>query len=137
MLATDMGVHDAFMKEFAAILNGTTESSNGIVQWQTTKCSRQVFICQLLLKNADISNPVRFFSKFVPRAGLDIFLLTSVGRSSFQNNGHPRFNKNGLANTSLKTSWRSGTASIPRMNPSQKRIPRCISHSILRSPWLI
>ncbi|KXN82454.1 3',5'-cyclic-nucleotide phosphodiesterase regA [Leucoagaricus sp. SymC.cos] len=62
VLATDMGVHQAFMEQFEQILDGTTESSNGIVKWQAPKCIRQSFICQLLLKNADISNPCRPFS---------------------------------------------------------------------------
>lgn len=141
VLATDMGVHDTFMKQFEEILHGTTESSNGIVQWQTTKCSRQVFICQLLLKNADISNPVCSFLHLALRRLLTseifFFSLISVGRSWFLNSGHPRSNKNGHANINLRISWRSGTVLTPQMSPSQKRIPRCFSHGKWRSLWLI
>ncbi|KAF5357004.1 hypothetical protein D9756_006482 [Leucocoprinus leucothites] len=61
VLATDMGVHQAFMETLKQVLDGTTEASNGIVNWHTQKCTRQVFVCQLLLKNADISNPCRPF----------------------------------------------------------------------------
>ncbi|KAF9449286.1 HD-domain/PDEase-like protein [Macrolepiota fuliginosa MF-IS2] len=61
VLATDMGVHQAFMDEFAKVLDGTSETSDGIMQWRSTKCFRQIFVCQVLLKNADISNPCRPF----------------------------------------------------------------------------
>ncbi|KAJ3560315.1 hypothetical protein NP233_g10918 [Leucocoprinus birnbaumii] len=61
VLATDMGVHTAFMEQFKQILDETTEASNGVVNWHTQKSTRQAFICQLLLKNADISNPCRPF----------------------------------------------------------------------------
>lgn len=54
MLATDMGVHNDFMNKFAKLL----ETWNGDVDWQAAKSERQEFICKLLLKNADISNPV-------------------------------------------------------------------------------
>lgn len=56
MLATDMGVHNDFMDKFAKLL----KTWNGNVDWQAEKSERQEFICKLLLKNADISNPVSF-----------------------------------------------------------------------------
>jgi len=52
-----MGVHQAFMNQSEEILDGVDVSSS-ILKWNSTKCTRQIFICQLLLKNADISNPV-------------------------------------------------------------------------------
>lgn len=51
VLATDMGVHQDFMVRFKRMLDGEA----------TTLCSRQTIICQAILKNADISNPVRYF----------------------------------------------------------------------------
>lgn len=99
VLATDMGVHQTFMKNFEEILDGTDEASNGMVRWQSTKCERQAFICQLLLKNADISNPVSLsLSRSCSSPLTFIHILFSVDHSSFRNNGHPRFNKNGRVN---------------------------------------
>jgi len=58
-----MGIHQAFMNQSEEILDGVN-ASDGSVRWQSTKCTRQIFICQLLLKNADISNPVCIYVCF-------------------------------------------------------------------------
>ena len=50
-----MGVHQDFMLRFKRMLEGES----------TTLCSRQTIICQAILKNADISNPVRHFHFFL------------------------------------------------------------------------
>lgn len=54
VLATDMGVHQDFMLAFKRMLEGEA----------TSLCRRQTIICQAILKNADISNPVRHPSFF-------------------------------------------------------------------------
>ena len=54
VLATDMGVHQDFMLRFKRMLDGES----------TSLCARQTLICEAILKNADISNPVRPF-KFI------------------------------------------------------------------------
>lgn len=54
VLATDMGVHQDFMLQFKRMLEGEANSL-----W-----SRQLIMCQAILKNADISNPVRHFPSF-------------------------------------------------------------------------
>ncbi|KAF8155586.1 hypothetical protein B0H34DRAFT_659703 [Crassisporium funariophilum] len=51
VLATDMGVHEAFMQRFKKLIDGESASL----------CYRQVTVCQAILKNADISNPTRPF----------------------------------------------------------------------------
>ncbi|KAH9478702.1 3',5'-cyclic-nucleotide phosphodiesterase regA [Psilocybe cubensis] len=51
VLATDMGVHDAFMET----LRNCVEGGKGSL------CHRQIVLCQAILKNADISNPTRPF----------------------------------------------------------------------------
>lgn len=48
VLATDMGVHDDFMRRMEAMATGEV----GPI------CNRQIITCQALLKCADISNPV-------------------------------------------------------------------------------
>lgn len=48
VLATDMGVHKEFMERMQRMLDGERASL----------CYRQIIICQAILKNADISNPV-------------------------------------------------------------------------------
>jgi len=53
VLATDMGVHQDFMLRFKRMLDGES----------TSLCGRQTIICEAILKNADISNPVRPFFK--------------------------------------------------------------------------
>ncbi|EKM76750.1 hypothetical protein AGABI1DRAFT_78188, partial [Agaricus bisporus var. burnettii JB137-S8] len=52
VLATDMGVHNDFMNKFAKLLDNSRAAA---------KFERQEFVCKLLLKNADISNPSRPF----------------------------------------------------------------------------
>ncbi|CAK5274723.1 unnamed protein product [Mycena citricolor] len=52
VLATDMRVHDAFMKRFAELVSGRGEQ--GLAH-------RRLTICQALIKCADISNPSRPF----------------------------------------------------------------------------
>ena len=54
VLATDMSVHQDFMLRFKRMLDGES----------TSLCARQTLICEAILKNADISNPVRSF-KFI------------------------------------------------------------------------
>lgn len=54
VLATDMGVHQDFMMRFKRMLDGES----------TSLCARQTLICEAILKNADISNPVRPFQVF-------------------------------------------------------------------------
>jgi hypothetical protein len=49
VLATDMSVHQDFMLRFKRMLDGES----------TSLCARQTLICEAILKNADISNPVR------------------------------------------------------------------------------
>ena len=49
VLATDMGVHNDFMIRLKQVADGEAGSL----------CMRQLIICQAILKNADISNPVR------------------------------------------------------------------------------
>ncbi|KAF9467800.1 hypothetical protein BDZ94DRAFT_1155311 [Collybia nuda] len=49
VLATDMSVHDQFMRNFKDIIDGQLGSL----------CIRQVIVCQAIMKNADISNPSR------------------------------------------------------------------------------
>ncbi|KAF5379076.1 hypothetical protein D9615_005977 [Tricholomella constricta] len=49
VLATDMTVHDLFMKNFQSAIGGDA----------TSICHRQVIICQAIMKCADISNPSR------------------------------------------------------------------------------
>lgn len=75
VLATDMGVHEDFMQRLHNMLNG--ESG--------TLCQRQMLICQAILKNADISNPVRGFCPF------RVALLTDIwhrrDRSLFPDTG--------------------------------------------------
>ncbi|PPQ96139.1 hypothetical protein CVT26_004774 [Gymnopilus dilepis] len=51
VLATDMGVHGEFMDRLEGVVRGE----------QMSLCARQVVLCQALLKNADISNPVGGF----------------------------------------------------------------------------
>ena len=51
VLATDMGVHQDFMLRFKRMLDGES----------TSLCARQTLICEAILKNADISNPVSIF----------------------------------------------------------------------------
>ena len=51
VLATDMGVHAEFMGRLQSVVRGE----------QMSLCARQVVLCQALLKNADISNPVGGF----------------------------------------------------------------------------
>lgn len=61
MLATDMGVHNDFMNKFAKLLDNSRagdDNNNNTIDWQAAKFERQEFVCKLLLKNADISNPV-------------------------------------------------------------------------------
>lgn len=48
VMATDMGVHDAFVKRFG----GALASRGGLME-------RRILVCQGLIKCADISNPVR------------------------------------------------------------------------------
>jgi hypothetical protein len=48
VLATDMSVHDQFMRNFKDITDGQHGSL----------CLRQVIVCQAIMKCADISNPV-------------------------------------------------------------------------------
>ena len=48
VIFTDMGVHNIFMAQFKKLIE---EGEGSISQ-------RQILICQALLKNADISNPV-------------------------------------------------------------------------------
>lgn len=48
VLATDMSVHDNFMKQF----------SSSLTKPESDLLNRQVLICQAILKCADISNPV-------------------------------------------------------------------------------
>ncbi|KAF8960363.1 hypothetical protein BDZ97DRAFT_1321749 [Flammula alnicola] len=54
VLATDMGVHEDFMKRLKSTIDGQSGSL----------CQRQIVICQAILKNADISNPVCSFLVF-------------------------------------------------------------------------
>ncbi|XP_006463264.1 hypothetical protein AGABI2DRAFT_224958, partial [Agaricus bisporus var. bisporus H97] len=65
VLATDMGVHNDFMNKFAKLLEnsraGDDDDDNNTIDWQAAKFERQEFVCKLLLKNADISNPSRPF----------------------------------------------------------------------------
>lgn len=49
VLATDMSVHELFMRNFQLLADGAA----GPI------CLRQIFTCQALMKCADISNPVR------------------------------------------------------------------------------
>jgi hypothetical protein len=49
VLATDMSVHDQFMKNFRKVIDGEVESLS----------RRQIIICQAIMKCADISNPSR------------------------------------------------------------------------------
>lgn len=65
VLATDMSVHQDFMLRFNRMLDGES----------TTLCARQTLICEAILKNADISNPVRPF-KFIS----DQKLLTEINK---------------------------------------------------------
>jgi len=48
VLATDMGIHNDFMIKLKAVIDGEKGSL----------CMRQIILCQAILKNADISNPV-------------------------------------------------------------------------------
>lgn len=48
VIMTDMKRHDEFLVTFKALTEGE----------MTPICLRQVIICQAILKNADISNPV-------------------------------------------------------------------------------
>ena len=48
VLFTDMGVHNDFMTQFKELVDGEPG----------TLCQRQIIVCQAILKNADISNPV-------------------------------------------------------------------------------
>lgn len=48
VLATDMSMHDQFMRNFKDIIDGQLGSL----------CIRQVIVCQAIMKCADISNPV-------------------------------------------------------------------------------
>ena len=48
VLATDMGVHKDFMDRMERVVEGESGPL----------CYRQIIICQAILKNADISNPV-------------------------------------------------------------------------------
>ncbi|KAF8869923.1 hypothetical protein CPB84DRAFT_1648634, partial [Gymnopilus junonius] len=53
VLATDMGVHGKFMETLKSVVDGE----------QMSVCERQIVLCQAILKNADISNPVSTLSK--------------------------------------------------------------------------
>lgn len=54
VIATDMGVHKNFMERFKDLVDGEAG----------TLSLRQILVCQALLKNADISNPVRRHTHF-------------------------------------------------------------------------
>ena len=55
VIFTDMGVHNDFMAQFKNLI----DSGGGSIG------QRQTIVCQALLKNADISNPVRSLSTHV------------------------------------------------------------------------
>ena len=50
VMATDMGVHDAFVTRFSGVLEGKAKLME-----------RRILVCQGIIKCADISNPVRLF----------------------------------------------------------------------------
>lgn len=103
-----MGIHQAFMNQFEEILDGV-DASSSILKWKSPKCIRQIFICQLLLKNADISNPVCvYMCSFLMSGSIDRWV--SVVHFLYQNDGHLRYNKNGHVNINLKILCRFNTA---------------------------
>jgi hypothetical protein len=81
------------MTKFAKLLKTWT----GTMDWQAAKFERQEFICKLLLKNADISNPVSVFVFFFQHDFSRVDIIR-VDRFWFRNNGHRLYNKNGHVN---------------------------------------
>lgn len=71
VLATDMSVHFEFMKNFAALLDGT----------QSVSLDRKTLMSQALIKCADISNPVSFqFQIYLIASFTLVYLSESASR---------------------------------------------------------
>lgn len=73
VLATDMSVHGAFMKNFKSLIDDdlaepTREGRIG-KEGEGQLWRRQVLLCEALMKCADISNPVSGFLKFLASVG--------------------------------------------------------------------
>ncbi|KAJ7118649.1 hypothetical protein C8R43DRAFT_1077193 [Mycena crocata] len=66
VLATDMSVHDAFMRRFEELI----ENPRG-----DDRMYRRITICQAIIKCADISNPVRVFFTWLRRFFFAVFPL--------------------------------------------------------------
>ena len=92
VLATDMGVHQDFMMRFRRMLDGES----------TSLCARQTLICEAILKNADISNPVRPF-KFISDQLTE--KINRLVHSWFRSIGQTPSCRNGLH----KHSWNENT----------------------------
>lgn len=78
-MATDMSVHPDFMKSFQHLISGVDGSI----------CTRQILICQAIMKCADISNPVRCrLSTFVAFRDADaVVTLIRADRTTFHSIG--------------------------------------------------
>ena len=77
VIFTDMGIHKDFMAQFKRLIDGEAGTIN----------QRQTIICQALLKNADISNPVR--PNFLPilKPIIDHFSPFRVDHFTFRHTG--------------------------------------------------
>ena len=78
VIFTDMGVHNDFMAQFKNLI----DSGGGSIG------QRQTIVCQALLKNADISNPVCSFmcSWFLSHL-ISFFFFRRVDRFTFRHTG--------------------------------------------------
>jgi hypothetical protein len=84
VLFTDMGVHNDFMTQFKKLIDGEAG----------TLCQRQTIVCQAILKNADISNPVCSLIDLLGFVPYNLHML-SVGHSLFLRIGPKHLCKNG------------------------------------------
>lgn len=87
VLATDMRVHEDFMRRFRDLL-ATDEAIGADGTEAVDEWVRRVTLCQALIKCADISNPVSSFSRGRVPPGVILqgfFLIVSLGPSSFVN----------------------------------------------------
>ena len=76
VIATDMSVHDKFMRRYQELVEGKVED----------ELERRILVCQAIIKCADISNPVSCCTRIVVRTCLEtqtesaVHCLTGLGR---------------------------------------------------------
>jgi hypothetical protein len=130
VLATDMSVHADFMQRFQQELNGHREPL----------FQRQILACQALLKNADISNPVRCYNSSDRYHGL--MSTYRADRSRSQSTGLRHSCKSGLPRLNWKSTFAYNKAYNQQMTlsppPSRKysSFPRSRSRCYSRQ-WVL